>query len=191
MVLAYARVSSREQSNDSQIVELKKYGYDEIFLDKVSGKVFLREGLEKLLSKVREDDVLVVFRLDRLGRSMIEILNLVADLRLRKVQLVSISDGVDTRTAVGLLMVGLMATLAEYEFSLLKERQRAGITARKLKGLPTGRPEGLSSESKVKASLVKDLYDLKRYSISEIMVKTEVKSRATVYKYLRIHGIDF
>lgn len=138
MIFAYGRVSSREQSTDAQIPELEKYGFDELISDKISGKVFQRKGLERLKEKLRPEDVLLVWRLDRLGRSMIEVLNLVSLLKSKGVHLVSLKDGVDTRTAVGNLMLGLMASLAEYEFSLLKERQRAGIEARKLKGLPTG-----------------------------------------------------
>ena len=190
MIFAYARVSTKEQSTDAQVSELRNFGFDELVSDKISGKVFERKGLDKLVDKLRTDDVLLVWRLDRLGRSMLEVLNLVADLKKRGVHLVSLKDGVDTRTSVGILMLGLMASLAEYEFLLLKERQRAGIEARKLKGLPTGRPAGLNNEAEEKAILVKDLYDLKKYSITEIMKKANVKSRATIYKYLRLKGTD-
>ncbi|MDH5828868.1 recombinase family protein [Sphingobacterium faecium] len=190
MIFAYARVSSREQSTDAQVPDLEKFGFDELVSDKISGKIFERKGLEELRGKLRADDVLLVWRLDRLGRSMLEVLNLVAELKSAGVHLVSLKDGVDTRTPIGNLMLGLMASLAEYEFTLLKERQRAGIDARKLKGLPTGRPKGLSPEAEKKAILVKDLYDLRKYSITEIMRKADIKSRGTIYKYLRLQGVD-
>lgn len=190
MIFAYARVSSREQSTDAQVPDLEKFGFDELVSDKISGKVFERKGLEELRGKLRAGDVLLVWRLDRLGRSMLEVLNLVAELKSEGVHLVSLKDGVDTRTPIGNLMLGLMASLAEYEFTLLKERQRAGIDARKLKGLPTGRPKGLSPEAEKKAILVKDLYDLRKYSITEIMRKADIKSRGTIYKYLRLQGVD-
>lgn len=190
MIFAYARVSSREQSTDAQVPDLEKFGFDELVSDKVSGKVFERKGLDELRAKLRADDVLLVWRLDRLGRSMLEVLNLVAELKSEGVHLVSLKDGVDTRTPIGNLMLGLMASLAEYEFTLLKERQRAGIDARKLKGLPTGRPKGLTPEAEKKAILVKDLYDLRKYSITEIMQKADIKSRGTIYKYLRLQGVD-
>lgn len=190
MIFAYARVSTREQSTDAQVPDLEKFGFDELVSDKVSGKVFERKGIDELRSKLRADDVLLVWRLDRLGRSMLEVLNLVAELKSEGVHLVSLKDGVDTRTPIGNLMLGLMASLAEYEFTLLKERQRAGIDARKLKGLPTGRPKGLTSEAEKKAILVKDLYDLRKYSITEIMQKADIKSRGTIYKYLRLQGVD-
>lgn len=190
MIFAYARVSSREQSTDAQVPDLEKFGFDELVSDKISGKVFERKGLEELRGKLRAGDVLLVWRLDRLGRSMLEVLNLVAELKSAGVHLVSLKDGVDTRTPIGNLMLGLMASLAEYEFTLLKERQRAGIDARKLKGLPTGRPKGLSPEAEKKAILVKDLYDLRKYSITEIMRKADIKSRGTIYKYLRLQGVD-
>lgn len=190
MIFAYARVSSREQSTDAQVPDLEKFGFEELVSDKVSGKVFERKGLDELRAKLRADDVLLVWRLDRLGRSMLEVLNLVAELKSEGVHLVSLKDGVDTRTPIGNLMLGLMASLAEYEFTLLKERQRAGIDARKLKGLPTGRPKGLTPEAEKKAILVKDLYDLRKYSITEIMQKADIKSRGTIYKYLRLQGVD-
>lgn len=190
MIFAYARVSSRVQSTDAQVPDLEKFGFDELVSDKVSGKVFERKGLDELRGKLRADDVLLVWRLDRLGRSMLEVLNLVAELKSEGVHLVSLKDGVDTRTPIGNLMLGLMASLAEYEFTLLKERQRAGIDARKLKGLPTGRPKGLTPEAEKKAILVKDLYDLRKYSITEIMQKADIKSRGTIYKYLRLQGVD-
>lgn len=190
MIFAYARVSSREQSTDAQVPDLEKFGFDELVSDKVSGKVFERKGLDELRAKLRADDVLLVWRLDRLGRSMLEVLNLVAELKSEGVHLVSLKDGVDTRTPIGNLMLGLMASLSEYEFTLLKERQRAGIDARKLKGLPTGRPKGLTPEAEKKAILVKDLYDLRKYSITEIMQKADIKSRGTIYKYLRLQGVD-
>lgn len=190
MIFAYARVSTREQSTDAQVPDLEKFGFDELVSDKVSGKVFERKGIDELRSKLRADDVLLVWRLDRLGRSMLEVLNLVAELKSEGVHLVSLKDGVDTRTPIGNLMLGLMASLAEYEFTLLKERQRAGIDARKLKGLPTGRPKGLTPEAEKKAILVKDLYDLRKYSITEIMQKADIKSRGTIYKYLRLQGVD-
>lgn len=190
MIFAYARVSSREQSTDAQVPDLEKFGFDELVSDKVSGKVFERKGLDELRAKLRADDVLLVWRLDRLGRSMLEVLNLVAELKSEGVHLVSLKDGVDTRTPIGNLMLGLMASLSEYEFTLLKERQRAGINARKLKGLPTGRPKGLTPEAEKKAILVKDLYDLRKYSITEIMQKADIKSRGTIYKYLRLQGVD-
>lgn len=190
MIFAYARVSTKEQSTDAQVPDLEKFGFDELVLDKVSGKVFERKGLDELRAKLRADDVLLVWRLDRLGRSMLEVLNFVAELKSEGVHLVSLKDGVDTRTPIGNLMLGLMASLAEYEFTLLKERQRAGIDARKLKGLPTGRPKGLTPEAEKKAILVKDLYDLRKYSITQIMQKADIKSRGTVYKYLRLQGVD-
>lgn len=190
MIFAYARVSSNEQSTAAQVPDLEQFGFDELVTDVVSGKVFERKGLDELKSKLRIGDVLLVWRLDRLGRSMLEVLNLVAELKSLGVHLVSLKDGVDTRTSIGNLMLGLMASLAEYEFTLLKERQRAGISARKLKGLPTGRPKGLSPEAEKKAVLVKDLYDLRKYSVTEIMKKADVKSRSTIYKYLRLQGVD-
>src|SRR5690606_16169546 len=100
MIFAYARVSTKEQSTDAQVPDLEKFGFDELVLDKVSGKVFERKGLDELRAKLRADDVLLVWRLDRLGRSMLEVLNLVAELKSEGVHLVSLKDGVDTRTPI-------------------------------------------------------------------------------------------
>lgn len=186
MIFAYARVSTLEQKIDSQINDLKNFGYDELLVDKITGIEFNREGLQSLLGKIRKDDIVVVWRLDRLGRSMLDVLKIAKLFQDKNVHLVSLTDAVDTRTPTGNLMLGLMASFAEYERQLLKERQMAGILSRQQKGLPTGRKKGISSQDKTKATMAQDLYSLEKYSIAKIMELTNIKSRATIYKYLKL-----
>ncbi len=184
MTFAYARVSTLKQNFDSQIDFLEKHGYDEIFIDKITGVDFNREGLNLLLSKIRAEDILLVWRLDRLGRSMLEVLKITEKLKKNNVHIVSINDSVDTRTPTGNLMLGLMATFSEYERDLLKERQKAGQLARKRRGLPTGRKKGIAETDKNKVQMVKALFAVEKYTISKIMEMVNIKSKTTFYKYL-------
>ncbi len=184
MTFAYARVSTLKQKFDSQIDFLEKHGYDEIFIDKITGVDFNREGLNSLLDKIRAEDILIVWRLDRLGRSMLEVLKITEELKNRNVHIISINDSVDTRTPTGNLMLGLMATFSEYERDLLKERQRAGQLARKRRGLPTGRKKGIAEADKSKVQMVKALFAMKKYTIVNIMEMVDIKSKTTFYKYL-------
>jgi DNA invertase Pin-like site-specific DNA recombinase len=184
MTFAYARVSTLKQNFDSQIDFLEKHGYDEIFIDKITGVDFNREGLNLLLSKIRAEDILLVWRLDRLGRSMLEVLKITEKLKKNNVHIVSINDSVDTRTPTGNLMLGLMATFSEYERDLLKERQKAGQLARKRRGLPTGRKKGIAEADKNKVQMVKALFAMEKYTISKIMEMVNIKSKTTFYKYL-------
>lgn len=191
MIFAYARVSTLKQKFDSQIDMLEKHGYDEIFIDKVTGVDFNREGLNIILSKVRSEDIVLVWRLDRLGRSMLEVLKIAEKLKKINVHIVSINDAVDTRTPIGNLMLGLMSTLSEYERDLLKERQRAGLLARKRRGLPTGRKKGIADADKSKVTMVKALFAMKKYTIAKIMEMVGIKSNATFYKYLDMEEEEY
>ncbi len=139
MKYGYARVSSVGQNLDSQIKELNDYAVDEIVTEKVSGASAKKVKQKELLEKLKEGDLVVVTRLDRLGRNTIQLLELVEDFKSRGVGLFVIKEGIDTRTTAGTLMITLLSALAELERSRLLERQQEGIAIAKKKGVYKGR----------------------------------------------------
>lgn len=189
-VFAYARVSTKGQRFDAQLQDLLKFGYDEVFKEKVSGRVFKRVELDKLLEKVSAGDLIVVWKIDRLGRSLDHVFRLYLDLKERGIAIVSIRDGIDTRVPLGDIFLAFLSKIAECDFFSIKERQRAGIDARRAKDLPMGRPVGLSKDNEAKAELAKRLYQQDGLSVAEIMRRINIGSRATVYKYLRLKGVE-
>lgn len=189
MIYAYARVSTKKQKIDSQLEELEKFGFDELISEKVSGRIFVRKGLDALLQKLRAGDLIVVWKIDRLGRSLDQVFKLYLALKERDVAIVSLKDGVDTREPMGDIFLAFLSKIAENDFFSIKERQRAGIEVRKQTGLPMGRPKGLSKAAQAKAELAVRLYKEGR-SVSQIMRIADLGSRSTAYKYLRFKGIN-
>lgn len=147
-IIGYARVSTREQNLSSQIDALDNAGCIRIFTDKISGKEFKREGLTACLDYLRADDTLVIYRLDRLGRSVKEMLDLCAKLEQRQIKLVSLQDKLDTSTAVGRFTMQILASLAEYNRNLILEGCKAGIDAAKKRGVKFGRHEGTKMKNR-------------------------------------------
>lgn len=123
-VFGYARVSTVDQNLDSQKDALVKYGCEKIYYEKASGKNIERPQLKKMLESIREKDVVVVYKLDRLARSLKDLINLVNLLASKKVDFVSISDGIDTSTAVEKLMFHLVGAFAEFERDIISERTK-------------------------------------------------------------------
>ncbi|WP_295531963.1 recombinase family protein [uncultured Pseudacidovorax sp.] len=145
--IGYARVSTDEQSVELQILALRRAGCEKIYSDRgVSGAVFSRPGLISALKCARAGDTIVVWKLDRLGRSLRGLVQIIASLGERKVQFASLSECIDTSTPGGLLIYHLMGALAEFERALISERTRAGMEAAKLRGLRVGRPRALSQQ---------------------------------------------
>ena len=183
MIVGYARVSTKEQNLDLQIEALKKSGCEKIYQDKVSGVKAVRPELIKCLANLKKGDVLTVWRLDRLGRSLKELISIVSDLKEKGVKFKSLMDGdLDTTTASGELVFNIFAVLAEFERSLIKERTLAGLSAARERGKTGGRPT-LSPENP-KVTAVKSLY-AKNVPVKNIQEALGV-SRATVYRFLKI-----
>ena len=132
--IGYARVSTKDQNLDSQLDALKDAGCEKIFHDKISGRNYNREGLSSCLEYLRPGDTLVIYRLDRLGRSVKETLELCDQFNKREIKLVSLQDNLDTSTAVGRFTLQILASLAEYNRSLIVEGCQAGIEAAKKRG---------------------------------------------------------
>jgi DNA invertase Pin-like site-specific DNA recombinase len=151
MRIGYARVSTRDQNLELQLDALNKAGCKRIFTDKLSGAQVERPGLKEALSHLRETDSLVVWKLDRLGRSVKGLVDLVNELETRKVHFQSIADGVDTKTPAGRFFFHVMASLAQMEREPILERTRAGLEAARCQGRVGGRRRQMT-DSKVQAA---------------------------------------
>jgi len=186
--IGYARVSTKEQNLVSQEDALNKAGCIRIFTDKISGKEFNREGLTACMDYLRSGDTLVIFRLDRLGRSVKEMLALRPQWETRHIKLVSLQDNLDTSTAVGRFTMQILASLAEYNRSLILEGCRAGIEAAKKRGVRFGRQEGVKMKKPKKEAAIR-LYKAGS-SIPQIMEITGIRSKQTIYNYLKEEQIQ-
>ncbi|PZU21417.1 MAG: DNA resolvase [Shinella sp.] len=152
--IGYARVSTIEQSMDLQTSALKAAGCDKILSDEgFSGADFSRPGLGKLLRTLRRGDTLTVWRLDRLGRSLFELLKLVRDLNERGIEFRSLSESLDTSTSAGRLLLHVLASMAEFERSLVSERTKAGMAAARARGSRIGRRPAMTPEQRREARL--------------------------------------
>ena len=185
-LIGYARVSKYDQDLDLQIDALKKGGCrrDRIFVDKVSGTRSRRPGLEACLKALKAGDVLLVWRLDRLGRSMIHLVELVEHLRNRSVGFRFLCHGpVDTTTASGELVFHIFSALAQFERRLIQERTKAGLTAARARGHKGGRKPISPNDPRVQTA--KTMHRDKDMAIGSIC-KTLGISRSTFYRYLAI-----
>jgi len=151
MRIGYARVSTRDQNLELQLDALNKAGCKRIFTDKLSGAHVERPGLNEALSHLREADTLVVWKLDRLGRSVKELVDLVNELEAQKVHFQSVTDDVDTKTPAGRFFFHVMASLAQMERELILERTRAGLEAARYAGRVGGRKRRMT-DGKVQAA---------------------------------------
>jgi DNA invertase Pin-like site-specific DNA recombinase len=151
MLIGYARVSTDEQSLDLQRDALEQAGCKRIFTDKTSGISQDRPGLSEALSHLREGDTLIIWKLDRLGRSVKGLVDLIAGLGERDVQFRSLTDGIDTRTPSGRFFFHVMASMAQMERELIAERTKAGLAAAKARGRTGGRKRRMTP-SKVESA---------------------------------------
>ena len=181
MKIGYARVSTHEQNLDLQKDGLSEAGCKEIFEDHVSGAIKERPGLEKAIAYLRKGDTLVVWRLDRLGRSLKHLIEMVNQLEERGIGFKSLQESIDTSSSGGKLIFHMFGALAEFERNLIRERTYAGLTAARARGRKGGRPKALNEK---KQELLYRLYDEKKHSIDEICDLVGV-SRTTLYSYLK------
>ena len=185
MRVGYARVSTTSQNLDMQVSALTDAGCEKIYTEKVSG-VGDRTELKAVLEYLRDGDSLVIYKLDRLGRNMQDLLAIIEQLQQKNVSLVSLRDNIDTGSTTGKLIMHIFASLAEFERDLIKERSAEGRREAKKKGVRFGRPKQPKPE---KANMCAQLYR-NGNSVSAIMRTTGIKSRNTVYKYLRMEGVE-
>ncbi|SFD66707.1 Site-specific DNA recombinase [Bacillus sp. OV194] len=180
MKIGYARVSTLDQNLDMQVDALKEAGCDKIYTEKLSGKRDDRSELTRCLDNLREGDTLVVYKLDRLGRSTFKLLELTAGFEKDDIDFVSIIDGIDTTTPVGKFFFRTMASIAELERDIIVERTQAGLKAARARGRIGGRPS--IPQKEIERAL--KLYETKEYTVPEIVEMTGV-SKATLYRSLK------
>ena len=184
--IGYARVSTDDQDLSLQRDELKRSGCAEIYADTISGTKTDRPELTNCLRALRQGDTLVVWRLDRLGRSLKHLVEIINDLEKRGVRLESLTESIDTSTASGRMIASIFATLAEYERNLIRERTIAGLKAARARGRKGGRKPALGAKEKreIEAMLldpkitVKDVAE--RYGVS----------RNTIYQHIDVKTIN-
>lgn len=190
MKIGYVRVSKEEQNEQLQIDALKKYGCDKIFQEKISGTAKLRPEFEKMKEVLRSGDELVVWDIDRLGRTTLELIMFVDELNQKGVLFKSLSQSlIDTTTETGEFVFKLFALLAEHERKRLIRRTKAGLNSARARGRMGGRPKGLSPHYQEIAPLVISAYKELR-SIREIMKAFKIPSTTTVYKILSENGVN-
>jgi len=189
MKIGYARVSTREQNLDLQVDALKAAGCGRVYQEVASGTKTARPALDELLGQLRAGDVLVIWKLDRMGRSLKHLVELVGSLMERKVGLLSLNDPIDTTSAQGRLVFNLFASLAEFERELIRERTQAGLSAARARGRVGGRPKGLSAKAEATALAAETLYRERKLSVAAIAQKLHI-SKSTLYSYLRHRGVE-
>jgi DNA invertase Pin-like site-specific DNA recombinase len=180
MRVGYARVSRDEQNLDLQIDALKAAGCEKIYTDKIGGTVTERAGLDELLSYIRPDDVLVVWRLDRLGRTLKKLILMIEDLSKRNIAFMSLRESIDTTTSGGRLIFHVFGALAEFEREIISERTKAGLQAAKARGRCGGRPRLMDQE---KVRLARTLHNDKSITVGEICRSLGI-SKGTLYRNL-------
>ncbi len=182
MKIGYVRVSKQEQHEALQIDALKEAGCEKWFVDKITGSKAERKGLDEALAYVRPGDTFVVWKLDRAGRSLTHLIELLKGLQERGIEFVSITERIDTTTQGGKLIFHLMGALAEFERDLIRERTNAGLAAARARGHVGGRPRKLKTNGKV--ALARRMFADQSHSIPEICAALGI-SRATLYRYAK------
>jgi DNA invertase Pin-like site-specific DNA recombinase len=179
-LLGYCRVSTDDQNASLQQDALKAEGCVKIFTDKASGSLASRPQLDRMLDQLRPGDVVVVWRLDRLGRSLKNLIALVEDLAEKGVGFRSLTENIDTTTSGGKLVFHIFGALAEFERTLIRERTMAGLAAARARGRVGGRPPTMTAD---KIKVARQMYDAREHTVDAI-AKTLGVSRKTIYRHL-------
>ncbi|MDQ2729410.1 MAG: recombinase family protein [Actinomycetota bacterium] len=179
-LLGYSRVSTTDQKADLQADALTVAGCVRVWTDKASGTLDRRPHLDQVLDHFRDGDTLVVWRLDRLGRSLRNLIATVNDLAAAGVGFRSLTEGIDTTTPAGLLVFHVFGALAQFEAALISERTAAGLAAARARGRTGGRPRAMTPE---KLTVARQMYDSRQHTLDAIAATIEV-SRSTLYRHL-------
>lgn len=180
MNIGYARISTNDQNLQLQFDELKKAGCERIFQDVASGSKAERAGLKEALEFCRKGDVLVIWKLDRLGRSLKDLIQTVNDLQAKEIGFRCLTQNLDTTSPSGMLVFQIFGAIAEFERSLIQERTLAGLKAARARGRQGGRPKALDQK---KVGIALALYSDGKTPVAEIC-KTLSISRPTFYRYI-------
>jgi len=181
MKIGYIRISKHEQNEALQRDALQEAGCEHYFSDTMTGVKFERKGLEKALAYMRSGDTLVVWKLDRLGRSLKDLIETLNLLNNRGINFISLTESIDTTTPGGKLIFHLMGALAEFERDLIRERTIAGLVAARARGRVGGRPRRASDG---KVALARHLYQDPNHSVAEICSMLGI-SRSTFFRYVK------
>lgn len=181
MKIGYARVSTSDQSVYMQKQALKQAGCEKIFSDTASGVRSDRVGLDNAMAHLRANDTLVVWKLDRLGRSLQNLIQTIKLLQEKKIGFQSLQENIDTTTSGGKLIFHIFSALAEFERDVIRERTKAGLQAARARGRLGGRPRLLTPN---KIARLKKLYDARKNTVIEICKIFNI-SRPTFYNYLK------
>src|SRR5450759_2823005 len=179
-MIGYARVSTDDQSAHLQIDALKAAGCEKVFKETASGSLAHRPQLDKMLDHLRSGDVVVVWRLDRLGRSRKHVIALVEELADRGVGFRSLTENIDTTTTGGKLIFHIFAALADFERELIRERTNAGLATARARGRVGGRPPTMTAD---KIKIARQMYKSRDHTV-EAIAKTLGVSRKTIYRHL-------
>ena len=183
MLIGYARVSTHDQTLALQQDALKQAGCERQFTDTASGAKADRPGLDQAVGFARSGDTLVVWKLDRLGRSLPHLIETISGLQERGIGLKSLTEQIDTTTSGGKLIFHVFAALAEFERDVIRERTQAGLVAARARGRRGGHPRAASLNDTKKVAMAQALYNDKKNSITDIC-KTLRVSRSTLYRYI-------
>jgi DNA invertase Pin-like site-specific DNA recombinase len=182
MLIGYARVSTQDQTLDLQTDALKRAGCEKIFTDTTSGAKSERPGLQEAMNHLRAGDTLVVWRLDRLGRTLKHLIATIADLSEKGIGFRSLQENMDTTTSGGKLIFHIFGALAEFEREIIRERTNAGLQAARARGRVGGRPKIQTKDPK-KITLARKLYDDASMPVQEICEQLHI-SKSTLYRYV-------
>jgi len=189
MKYGYARVSTKDQVLHLQIDALKNTGCHRIFYEVAKGAKADRPEWLKLLEEIQKGDTLIVWKLDRIGRSLHHLVTVVKDLIAKGVDVSSIQDPLNTTTAQGRLVFNMFASLAEFEKDLIRERTMVGLKSARARGRMGGRPKGLSEKAKKAACTAEALYLQNELKTDDIAEQLGI-SKTTLYKYLRARNVS-
>ena len=178
--LGYARVSTADQNPDLQHDALKAVGCYRIFVDIASGALDERPALAKVLDQLRPGDTLVVWKLDRLGRSLRHLIDTIDELERRDIGFRSLQENIDTTTPGGKLIFHIFGALAEFERDIIRQRTLAGLVSARARGRKGGRPPSMTP---TKRALARQMYDSRQHTLAEI-ARTLGVSRASIYRHL-------
>lgn len=179
MLIGYARVSTQDQNLSLQKDALKKAGCERIYSDKRTGAAITRNGLDRAIDMLREGDTIVVWKLDRLGRSLSHLVELVNELKGRGVGFRSLQENIDTTSGVGKLVFHIFASLAEFERDLIRERTMAGLESARARGRKGGRPRAMDGKTIAQAKAM----HRENIPVKEICQTLGI-GKTTLYRYI-------
>lgn len=189
MKIGYARISTRDQSLQLQVDALKAAGCEKIYQEVASGAKTARPILDDLMKNIREGDTLIIWKLDRLGRNLVHLRQIVEELKNMGASFISLNENLDTTNAQGMLFFNFFGMIAEFERGMTVERVNAGLKAARARGRLGGRKKGLSENAQRAARMAEVLYKSGEITVKMIAKQLKIAPK-TVYVYLRHQGVE-